>query len=198
MASRKVPGKGNDAKTDWVGIAAVQTVWGRRGEVSAELLTDFPERFQPGLQVAVRNGEYSRQLCIESAWRHKGRMILKFEGVNSISEAELLRGALLEVPRSERFPLPEDRVYVSDLIGCSVEEQGAILGSVEGWEETGGVPLLRVDSSGRELLIPFTPAICYSVDIEEKRIRVKLPEGLLDLNAAPRSKQKARRRKLAL
>ena len=154
-ALRGVPG----SETEWIAIAFIQTTHGRRGEVSADPLTDFPERFRPGLQVALGAGEKRRDLCVESVWFHKGRVILKFEGVDSIAEAETLRGASVQIPRTERFPLPAGRIYVSDLMGCSVVEQDEVLGKVVGWEETGAVPLLRVDCSGEEMLIPFTPAI---------------------------------------
>ena len=186
---------GTGPESDWAVIAFIQTTHGRRGEVSADLLTDFPERFAPGLQVLVRVGERHRTLCVEEVRFHKGRVLLKFEGVDSITDAETLRGALVQVPRSERVPLPDGRVYVSDLIGCSVLEQGEVVGKVVGWEETGAVPLLRVESSGEELLIPFTPAICYLVDAVNKQILVHTPEGLRGLNPSAVPGRKSRRQK---
>ncbi|MBI2820056.1 MAG: 16S rRNA processing protein RimM [Acidobacteria bacterium] len=183
------------SETEWVAIAFIQTTHGRRGEVSADPLTDFPERFRPGLQVMVGAGERQRPLCVEAVRFHKGRVLLKFEGVDSIAEAETLRGASVQVPRSERVTLPDGRIYVSDLIGCSVVEQDEVLGKVVGWEETGAVPLLRVDCAGEELLIPFTPAICYSVDSVNKQILVHTPEGLRELNPAAAPSHKSSRRK---
>jgi 16S rRNA processing protein RimM len=177
----EAPGS-KDATTAWVAIARVETTHGRRGELSAEPLTDFPERFAPGLQVRVRAAGRDRELCLQSARFHKRRVLLKFQGVDSIAEAAALRGALIEIPRSERAPLPAGRVYVSDLMGCSVVEGGEVIGRVTGWEETGGVPLLQIDGDGREVLIPFTPAICYAVDVANRRILVRTPEGLRELN----------------
>jgi 16S rRNA processing protein RimM len=177
-----------------VAIARIQRTHGRRGEVSAEPLTDFQERFVPGLKVIVTAREARRTLRIEAARFHKDRVLLKFEGVGSITEAEALRGALVQVPESERFPLPAGQVYLSDLMGCSVWERGEILGTVVGWQETGTVPLLQVDSDGSELLIPFTPAICCSVDIAGKRILVNTPDGLRGLNSAA-GPRRVRRRK---
>ncbi|MBI3934285.1 MAG: 16S rRNA processing protein RimM [Acidobacteria bacterium] len=183
----------NDPEAEYVAIACIQTTHGRHGEVAADLLTDFPERFVPGLKVLIVGPGLRRSCSVEAAWFHKGRVILKFEGVDGLTEAEALRGGLVQVPRPERVPLPADRVYVSDLIGCAVLEQEEVLGTVVGWEETGAVPLLRVQSSAGELLIPYTAAICYSVDAATKQIRVKTPEGLRDLNSPAASGSRTKR-----
>jgi 16S rRNA processing protein RimM len=195
LTSPEASGEAPGAETDWVAIAFIQSTQGRRGEVSADLLTDFPERFAPGLQVVAKSGERQRALSVEAAWFHKGRVILKFAGVDSITEAEALRGAVVQVPRAERVPLPAGRVYVSDLMGCSVLEQDQELGKVVGWEETGAVPLLKVDCGGAELLIPFTPAICYAVDAENKQILVHTPPGLRELNPQPTGRKIRRKSK---
>jgi 16S rRNA processing protein RimM len=163
--------------------------------VSADLLTDFLDRFVPGLQVVVTAGESRRTLCVETARFHKGRVLLKFEGVDSISAAETFRNALVQVPKSERIPLPPGQVYISDLMGCSVEEQEETLGSVVGWQETGGVPLLLVDSDGVELLIPYTPEICYAVNVAARQILVRTPKGLRQLKSTNASRRKRDRRK---
>ena len=193
MTSSQAPRDGTGAATDWVAVAFIQTTHGRRGELSADQLTDFPERFAAGLQVVVTMGESQRALRLETARFHKGRVLLKFEGVDSITDAETLRGALVQVPQSERVPLPAGRVYVSDLMGCSVLEQEEVIGTVVGWQETGAVPLLRVDCAGEELLIPFTPAICYSVDVVNKQILVHTPAGLREVNPAPAPGRKSSR-----
>ena len=191
MPSPEAPRDPSCPAADFVAIALIQTTHGRRGEVAADLLTDFPERFQPGLQVTLLAGEQRRMLSVEAAWFHKGRVILKFEGVDSLTAAETLRGTLVQVPRSARFPLPSGRIYVSDLMGCSVLEQEEVLGRVVGWEETGAVPLLRVEGATGELLIPFTAEICYAVDAAGKQIRVRLPQGLREINPATAPGRKA-------
>jgi 16S rRNA processing protein RimM len=124
-----------------------------------------------------------RAVSIEKAWRHQGNWVLKFSGVDSISEAERFRGADLWLPRSERAALPEGEYYESDLLGFAVKDDasGETLGIVRGWQRFGGPPLLEVDCSGREALIPFVPAICRKVDLERRTIEVDLPEGLLEL-----------------
>jgi 16S rRNA processing protein RimM len=117
---------------------------------------------------------------IERTWMHGDQLILKFKGVDSISEAEKLAGSDVSIPFEERAPLGEEEYYESDLIGCEVvDAAGRSLGVVSDFEETGGTPLLRV---GKDLLIPFARSICIKIDPANKEIVVSLPEGLLDLN----------------
>src|SRR5262249_6632311 len=133
-----------------VTVAWIQTTHGRHGEVAADLLTDFPDRFKPGLEVLVGSGERQRRLRVEDSWLHQGkrpeRLILKFQGVDTLTEAEALSGLTIQVLLAERHKLPEGRLYISDLIGCAVIESESVLGKVDAWDETGGVPLLRVGS----------------------------------------------------
>lgn len=181
------------AQSDFVIIARIQKVRGRRGEVAAELWTDFPERLRPGQQLRAVGRDHPQTLFLEGSWLHKGRAILKFRGFDTISAAETLVGLTLEIPRSDRRSLPPDAVYVSDLIGCAVLEQGQKLGTVVAWEETGGVPLLRVKAPEGEILIPFAQEICGAVDMERKEIRARLPEGLKELNWAEHFRQGRKR-----
>jgi 16S rRNA processing protein RimM len=146
------------------------------------MLTDFPERFRPGLRVALASGDERRSYSLENSWFHKGSVILKLHGLDTMTEAEALRDWLVQVPRSERYPLPSGRYYLSDLIGYNVVERGESLGRVADWEETGAVPLLVIKNGAAELLIPFTEAICHAVDEQKKEIHVRTPEGLQDLN----------------
>ena len=178
---------GDQPAPQLIAVAHIQTTHGRHGEVAADLLTDFPDRFHAGLSVLVGEGERRRQLRIESAWIHKTgsgrRVILKFEGVDTLTEAETFRGCAVQVTSAQRHPLSEGQVYVSDLIGCTVLDDKEIIGTVEAWDETGGVPLLRVAGSQGEILIPYTPEICCAVETDKREIRVRLPEGLRGLNS---------------
>lgn len=169
-------------EAEFITVARIVGTHGRRGEVKAEVLTDFPERFQAGARFRLVAANQRNPVSVEESWLHKGRVILKFRGVETISDAEQLAGSLVQVPRSERHPLPAGVVYVSDLLGCSVLEGERVLGKVEAWEETGAVPLLRVQSQQGEILIPFAQEICSSVDLERREIHVRLPEGLAELN----------------
>jgi 16S rRNA processing protein RimM len=117
---------------------------------------------------------------VERTWMHGDHLIFKFQGVDTISDAEKLAGAEVSIPFEQRAALQEDEVYQSDLVGCEVfDATGRSLGLVSDFQETGGTPLLQV---GNDLLIPFAKEICTKIDLENKRITVVLPDGLLDLN----------------
>ena len=115
---------------------------------------------------------------------HGEHVIFKFQGVNTISDAEKLAGADVSIPLDERPAAPEGEYYRSDLIGCEVYDAGArLLGTIADWQETGGTPLVEVRTpDGKELLIPFAGSIFTRIDLGTRRIEVQLPEGLADLN----------------
>jgi len=167
---------------EYFSIARIRKTRGRRGEVAAEVLTDFLDRFQAGREVLLSKEGVLQQGVLEESWFHKNLAILKFRGVDSISAAEELVGCQVQLPIPERRQLPPGVVYISDLIGCTVREGNQTLGKVEAWEETGAVPLLNVRTPQGELLIPFAKEICRSVNVEKKEIQVLLPEGLKELN----------------
>ena len=101
-----------------------------------------------------------------------------------MDEAETLRGLEVQIPIEERAKLEAGHYFVGDLVGCEVWEWGAssALGSVRDVEFPGGVPLLAVDTSNGEVLVPLAAHFCTRIDVKAKRIDVTLPEGLLDLN----------------
>lgn len=160
---------------------------GRRGEVASETLSDVPDRFAVGMKLLAlpRNAESRRELEVEELWPHKGLLVLKFAGVDSISEAETLVGCELQVPRIQRSELQTGWNYVSDLVGCTVLDNGREIGRLEDVQfGAGEAPLLIVrDAAKRELEVPFAEAYLERVDVERKQIRMKLPEGLLEVNA---------------
>ena len=171
---------------EWVAVALLGKTRGNRGELTALALSSKPERygsmgevylFGPGLDSAGERRE------VESSWFHDGALVLKFRGVDSISEAERLAGAEVRVPMAERTPLEPGEFFESDLIGCDVVERatGQALGRVSAWQDAGGAGLLVV---GNGLLIPFAREICVEIDPAARRIAVELPEGLKELNRA--------------
>lgn len=177
-----------------VTVARILRPHGRRGEVAAEILTDFPERLTKlkNAELWSERGAAPRRVAIRSCWLSQsrgGQAIFHFENSDSISDAEKLVGLEVQIPLAERMPLPAANYYVTDLIGCEVFEQnGAAVGRVRDVQFTGegvaGTPILVVDSARGELLIPLAQEICVRVDTSARRIEVSLPEGLLDLNSA--------------
>jgi 16S rRNA processing protein RimM len=121
---------------------------------------------------------------VERTWVHGEHVVFKFKGVDTISDAERLAGADVSIPIDQRPAAEEGEFYRSDLLGCEVfDDRGRLLGVVEDWQETGGPALVVVRSAaGKELLIPFAKAIFTRIDVGARRIEVKLPEGLEDLN----------------
>ena len=168
---------------DLVAIARIVRPRGLRGEVVAEVLTDFPERFDGlGDVTAVLPGGERRELKLENAWFQKERIVLKFDGLDSIDDAEGLRDAEICVPEQEAVKLEEGEFFDWQLEGCeAVTPEGVIIGKVRELMRTGGTELLVIDApDGREMLIPFAESICTEVDVESKRITVDPPEGLLE------------------
>lgn len=156
---------------------------GNRGEVTAESLSSQPDRFARLEEVRLLGDGSLHHVGfyqVDAVWEHDGALVFKFRGVDSITDAEKLRGAEVQVPKAERIALEPGEYFHSDLIGCEVRERGSgrVIGRVTNFEEFGGPPLIEIDS-GR-LLIPFVKAICVDIRPEDKQIEVELPEGLED------------------
>jgi 16S rRNA processing protein RimM len=168
---------------------------GRRGEVAGEIYSDVPDRFTPGMKLLALPREPDvrrRELEVEELWPHKGLLVLKFAGVDSISEAETLVGCELQVPRSQRSALQAGWNFVSDLVGCAVLDHDREIGRIGDVQfGAGEAPLLIVrDAATRLLEVPFAEAYLESVDVERKQVRMKLPEGLLEVNAPLTAEEK--------
>jgi 16S rRNA processing protein RimM len=170
-------------------LARVLRPWGRRGQVAAEILTDFPERLNKLQRVWLtdsRGVSARREVSVVSCKLHCGQALFQFEGVGSIDDAEKLRGLEIQVPLSERAALPSGRYYISDLVGCEVWEEGsaARLGVVRDVQPLAAEAwVLAVEmAQGGELLIPMAAEICTAIDTAARRISVRLPDGLRELN----------------
>jgi len=166
-------------EAEWVTIAVLGRTRGNSGEITALPLSSKPERFESLNEVYLfGSGDCFR---VETTWFHQGTLIFKFAGIDTISDAEKLRGSEVRLPISERTPLPPGEYFQSDLIGCRVIERGTarLLGTVTGWDDGGGAGLLVL---GDGTLIPFARSICVEINPQEKLIAVDLPDGLKDLN----------------
>jgi 16S rRNA processing protein RimM len=170
---------------DFVTLARVIKTQGRHGEVAAEVHCDIPGRLHAGMKLfALAEVGSRRELQIDDVWPHKNWQVLKFAGVDSISDAEVLIGCELQVPASERAKLEDGAFYVSDLIGCAVFDRGHEVGVVSDVRfGAGEAPLLVVGSGKNEHEVPYAQVFLERVDLEQKRIEMNLPEGLLEVNA---------------
>jgi 16S rRNA processing protein RimM len=175
---------GEDDRNDLIIVARAVRPRGLKGELVADILTDFPERFEKVDELSgIGPAGERQQLKLESYWFQNDRMVLKFAGYDSIESAKALVGYQFGLPEAERIELSKDEYYDWELEGCTVEnELGSAIGQVREIMRTGGVELLVVESEeGRQALIPMAASIVVEIDISKKRIVIDPPEGLLDL-----------------
>jgi 16S rRNA processing protein RimM len=186
---------------EWVWLARIRRPQGRKGEVFADILTDFPEKFaerkhlwlvaEPGTPLA-KTRPSPVEVDLVHYWLHKGGIVLHFAQSDSISSAEELAGLYVAIPWEQRAALDEDEVYVGDLIGCTVVDVAALektgaaamtVGVIEDVDRASGpAPMLVVRGEKGEILIPFAKSYLRKIDLEARRVEMALPEGLIDLN----------------
>ena len=187
----------------WTVLAHLLRPQGRKGELLADLFTDFPERFEDRRHVFLAKPGFSgpesaaRAISIVHHWlpvgRNQGRIVLSFEAIDSIEKAEALAGLEVLIPDEERVELDEDEEYISDLIGCTVFDGPTPIGVItsvdfpstpDGTRRlSDAAPLLNVQTeAGDEILIPYVQSFLVTLNVEQKRIEMTLPAGLLDLN----------------
>ena len=197
-----------DERVDWTVLAHLLRPQGRKGELLAELLTDFPDRFDAGARVYLAKPEFhgpvaeAREIAVLGHWlpvgRNHGRVVLAFAGIDSIEKAEGITRLDVVIPTEQRVELDDDAEYISDLIGCAVFDGGMLVGTVSGLEfpttADGGrrleqaAPLLTiVGADGDEILLPYVQAFLVSLDAEAKKIEMNLPEGLVEINRSGNS-----------
>ena len=197
------------AAEQWVWLALIKRTQGRKGEVFADILTDFPEKFAERRRVwlvshgTARSPKNSaghvpdrsepREVELVNHWPHKGGIVLHFAGVDSISAAEGLMGLVVAIPREQRAALGEDEAYIGDLIGCTLVDvagaEPALVGEIADVDTSAGpAPLLVVRAADSkksgEILIPFAKSYLRRLDVDGRRVEMALPEGLVDLNEA--------------
>jgi 16S rRNA processing protein RimM len=197
----------DSSEQKFVTVARILRARGNKGEVAAELLTDFPERLPEIKEMFLRAENGARRgVVLRLFWvdrNHPEKGVFHFSGVDSINDAEKLRGLEVQIPFEQRAVLPSGKYFVTDLIGCAVfelpgasaavacspcslAEAPAVLGKVRDvyfpGEGQPGTPLLALDTSNGELLVPLAEDICTAIDVSARRIEVRLPEGLRDLD----------------
>ena len=189
----------------WTTLAHLLRPQGRKGELLAELLTDFPERFRDTPRVFLARPDFTgteaeaREVTVTNYWlpvgKNHGRIVLTFPGIDSISLAETLEGLEVIVPSTERVELDDDAEYIDDLLGCTIYDGQHAVGEVTAVDFPTtpdgarrlpeAAPLLTVVTpAGDEVLIPYVQAFIVSIATAEKRIEMNLPPGLLEINSA--------------
>jgi 16S rRNA processing protein RimM len=183
---------------DFITLARVVKTQGRHGEVGAEVHSDVPDRFVEGMKLYAlgKSGDSRRELAVEEVWPHKGLLVLKFSGVDSMSDAETLIGSELQVPKAERAELEPGWNYVSELVGCAVFDHSTDIGRVQDVQlGAGEAPLLIIkNAAGKEFDVPFAEAYLEGVDLPKKQVRMILPEGMLEINAPMTTEEKEAQR----
>jgi 16S rRNA processing protein RimM len=196
----------------WTLLARILRPQGRKGEVLADLFTDFPERFaaQPEVWLAPAGfidaheegaataAQDPSPLKVTAHWlpvgRNAGRIVLQFAGIESISAAEQLAGKEVVVPSEARMPLEDGAVYISDLVGCTVYDNGEPIGTIDDVQFAttadgtrrldDAAPLLVVQTpSSGEVLVPFVNEYLLELNTDGRTIRMALPEGLRQVNS---------------
>ena len=174
------------ADASFIAIARIARTRGNRGEVLADLYTDNPDRFDDLEEVWLEFDDGRRQARtikkLEDVWDHKGRKVLKFEGVDTISDAEAWVGCWVMIPADQAVKLPHGTYFNHDLVGCTVRGlDGTPIGTVSGILGIADNAQLIVRGGSREYLVPAVKSICVEVSIPDKRIIIDPPEGLMDL-----------------
>lgn len=192
-----------NSSSSWIVLAQILRPQGRKGELLAELFTDFPDRFEEQKRVFLAppdfSGPSSEATSVEVAafWlpvgKNEGRIVFQFVGIDSISDAEAIAGKEVIIPQEERLPLDDEAIYISELVGCTIYDNGVIVGIIEDVQFpstpdgtrrlTDAAPLLEVRSpDDYEILIPFVKAFLVVLDTHNKLIEMTLPSGLLEVN----------------
>jgi 16S rRNA processing protein RimM len=184
-------------KTDWVTLARVVRPQGRRGEVLCDLLTDSPSQFKDRPHVSLLRADNTRtDAIVEDHWlpvgRSAGRVVLKLAGVESITEAEKLARVEVQIPADERLALDESTYYVHDLIGCVMSDGETEIGTVVDMHfpqdpqgrriEAAAAIFVVARTNGDEVMIPFANEFVAEIDVAVKRIQMRLPDGMVDMN----------------
>lgn len=184
----------SNGECDFITLARVVKTQGRRGEVAAQTHSDVPGRFVLGMKLFVlpKAQDSRRELEVEDLWPHKGLLVLKFRGVDSIFDAERLIGSELQVLSTQRADLEPGWNYVSDLVGCVVLDQSREIGRIEDVQfGAGEAPLLMVaNAAGKKFEVPFAEAYLEGVDTAQRQVRMNLPEGMLEINGPVTAEEK--------
>ncbi len=174
------PQPGVDVPAGYLAVGKIVGVHGIHGELKVEPYTDFPERFAPGVALAM--GPTLEEVVVESGRTHKGHILLALEGLHGRNAADELRGLWLFVPEDEAVELEEDTFWVHDILGLNVvSDGGEALGVVHDVLFTGANEVYAVRTpQGRELLLPAIDQVVLAIDLATRTMTVHLMPGLSD------------------
>lgn len=174
-----------DPATEWLAIGRISKPHGIHGELVVEVLTDFPERLQPGIEVGFGSEGPSSLRRVHTVRWHKGGWLVALVGVFRREEADALRGCFVFLPAQPREALPPSYYYEHDLVGSTCQDRsGTELGTVDSLVFGGAQTLLVVRSSaGSEVLVPFISPIVVAVNPATRCIVLDPPRGLFDGDA---------------
>jgi 16S rRNA processing protein RimM len=163
-------------------VGKIVNTHGVSGEVKLIPLTDDPKRFDD-LEWAYieKDGVLSRH-DVQRVKHVKNHVIIKFSGIGSMDEADVYKNCYVVVDRENAIKLPEDSYFICDIVGCDVaDENGNLLGRITDVIKTGSNDVYVVKSeTGKELLLPALKSVVRKVSLDERRIEVSVPKGLLD------------------
>lgn len=162
-------------------VGVITSTHGIRGEVKVFPTTDDPQRFKKLKKVFLDTGREKMPLEVAGARFFKNLVIVKFKGIDNINEIEKYRQCALLVDREEAVDLQEDEYFIADLLGMEVYADGEHFGNLKDVMETGANEVYVIGSEKHgEVLLPAIHDCILSVDTEERKMEVRLLDGLLD------------------
>ena len=162
-----------------INIGSIQKPHGIKGEVKVFLKTDFAkERFKKGNTITLKLNGKEENLTVESFRMHKGSLLVKFAGLDSLNDVEFHHKGELYIEDETRHKLPKDEYYFSDIVGLIAYNEGKVLGEVIEMIDNPAHPIMRIKTTERDVLVPFLKVFVLGVDLDEKRVDIKWLEGL--------------------
>lgn len=161
-------------------IGQIVNTNGLKGTLKVKPFTDDIKEFETFKSVYVQKGDELVEFNVEKVGYIKQMVLLKLQGIDNIDEAEKYRNLILKIDRDALPSLPENTFYIVDLLGCEVYTvEGEFLGNVEDIFNTGSNDIYDVkDEFGKQILIPAIKEVIKKIDVPNKKITVKLMEGL--------------------
>ncbi len=173
--------KRNGELQQYLQIGKIVNTHGIKGEIKVIPLTDDPDRFKKLKWAYIEKGKDKEKREIEAVKFLKSMLIIKLKGIDNMSDAEMLRDCYILVDRENAVTLPKNTYFICDIIGCEVyEENGNKLGELKDVLRTGSNDVYVVENANNtEILIPALKTVVKDISIENRKIIVELPEGLI-------------------